>query len=167
MSTRVETQPDPEIEKAKYADLCNAWVRSTSKQRGELAELMFVVKATQLGFVTSKPYGDSQRYDFIVDSGTRLWRVQVKSASTIFHGAYHANGWRHQYGRAIPYTAREIDLVVAYVMPENSWSIIPIQACADRQSLLLYPINDPRVGPYTQYREAWRLMMSDSTDRRQ
>jgi len=31
----------------------------SSKQRGELAEMMFMVKAAQKGFVTAKPYGDS------------------------------------------------------------------------------------------------------------
>jgi hypothetical protein len=43
-----------------------------SKQRGELAEMMFMVKATQKGFATAKPYGDSRRYDFIVDVGRSL-----------------------------------------------------------------------------------------------
>lgn len=144
--------------KAAYQGVCAAWANATSKQRGELAEMMFMVKATQEGFATAKPYGDSRRYDFIVDTGSRLWRVQVKSASTLFHGAYHANAWRHQNGRAIAYTTREIDLVVAYVMPENSWFVIPINACKHRQSLLLYPRNDPREGPYDHYREAWALM---------
>jgi len=46
---------------------------ATSKLRGELAEMMFMVKATQKGFATAKPYGDSRRYDFIV-------AVQVKSS---------------------------------------------------------------------------------------
>jgi hypothetical protein len=33
----------------------------SSKQRGELAEMMFMVKAAQKGFATAKPYGDSRR----------------------------------------------------------------------------------------------------------
>jgi hypothetical protein len=33
-------------------------------------------KAAALGFGVAKPYGDSERYDFILDSGERLWRVQ-------------------------------------------------------------------------------------------
>src|SRR5882672_11123806 len=39
----------------------------TTKRRGELAELAFTLKATALGFTVSKPYGDSNRYDAIVD----------------------------------------------------------------------------------------------------
>jgi hypothetical protein len=30
---------------------------------------------TSLGFGVSKTWGDSERYDFILDSGKRLWRV--------------------------------------------------------------------------------------------
>src|SRR5579864_7341802 len=40
----------------------------TTKRRGELAELAFTLKAASLGFGVAKPYGDSERYDFIVDA---------------------------------------------------------------------------------------------------
>ncbi len=56
----------------------------TCKQRGELAEIAFLHKAANLGFGVAKPYGDSERYDFILDSGERLWRVQVKSVAAIY-----------------------------------------------------------------------------------
>jgi hypothetical protein len=45
----------------------------------ELAEIAFLHKASALGFDGAKPFGDSERYDFILDSGERLWRVQLKS----------------------------------------------------------------------------------------
>jgi hypothetical protein len=38
------------------------------KQRGELAEIAFTHKAAAFGFGVAKPYGDSERYDFILDS---------------------------------------------------------------------------------------------------
>ena len=40
-----------------------------TKKRGELAELAFVYKAASMGFAVARPYGDSDRYDFIVQSG--------------------------------------------------------------------------------------------------
>jgi hypothetical protein len=46
-----------------------------TKRRGKLVEMMFMVKASQEGLAVAKPYGDSRRYDFILDAGTRLWRV--------------------------------------------------------------------------------------------
>ena len=39
------------------------------KRRGEIAELAFMQKAVSLGFGVAKPWGDSERYDFILDAG--------------------------------------------------------------------------------------------------
>src|SRR5437667_5576350 len=52
----------------------------TGKRRGEMAEAKFLAKASELGFAVSKTWGDSDAYDFIVQTGGRLWKVQVKSA---------------------------------------------------------------------------------------
>src|SRR5208282_3391091 len=54
------------------------FAKLTSKQRGELAEMMFMVKAAQKGFATAKPYGDSRRYDFVLDVGRRLWSLTMR-----------------------------------------------------------------------------------------
>ena len=39
------------------------------KRRGEIAELAFMQKAVSLGFGVAKPWGDSDRYDYILDAG--------------------------------------------------------------------------------------------------
>ena len=51
------------------------------KRCGEIAELAFAFKACGMGFVVSKPYGDSAAYDFVVGAKKHLRRVQVKSTS--------------------------------------------------------------------------------------
>ena len=53
--------------------------KGTDKQRGELAEIRFMLKAAGLGFGVAKPWGESERYDFVLDTGKKFWRVQVKS----------------------------------------------------------------------------------------
>jgi hypothetical protein len=50
------------------------------KRRGEVAEAAFLHKAASLGFSVAKPWGESDRYDFIVETGGSFLRVQVKSA---------------------------------------------------------------------------------------
>jgi len=47
-----------------------------TKKKGEAAELAFMLKEVSLGFGVAKPWGDSERYDFILDTGTRLWRCR-------------------------------------------------------------------------------------------
>src|SRR5207248_9417920 len=56
------------------------------KTQGEYAELIFMVKAMKEGLTPAKPWGDSKRYDFIVDNDRRLFRVQVRSASVLRSG---------------------------------------------------------------------------------
>jgi hypothetical protein len=55
--------------------------RSTPKRKANWGELAFLHKAASLGFGVAQPYGDKEHYDFILDSGERFWRVQVKSTS--------------------------------------------------------------------------------------
>src|SRR5271156_5667468 len=39
----------------------------TTKRRGEISELAFALAAARNGFGVSKPFGDSERYDVILD----------------------------------------------------------------------------------------------------
>src|SRR3982074_1459572 len=54
----------------------------TRERLGEAVEAAFLAKAAMLDFPLSKPWGDSRAYDFVVDSGHGLWRVQVKCATS-------------------------------------------------------------------------------------
>jgi hypothetical protein len=49
------------------------------KLRGEWAELRFMARAAEQGFQVSKPWGETARYDFVVEAAGRFVRVQVKS----------------------------------------------------------------------------------------
>jgi hypothetical protein len=130
----------------------------TRKRQGELAELAFMSKAASLGFGVAKPYGDSERFDFILSWDRRLWRVQVKSTRTAKHGVYEISA-HGCWGAHDIYTKDEIDFIVAYVVPEKVWYIIPIEATRGRKRLCLHP-NVPRKPcyKYEKYREAWWLL---------
>jgi len=126
------------------------------KRRGEVSELAFFYKAAALGFGVAKPWGDSERYDFILDSGQRLWRVQVKSACHHFKQRYgvlavHGNEERTRY------TSADIDILVAYLTPIETWYVIPVEKL-DRKKLYFYPHGSAGRGRYEAYREAWSVM---------
>lgn len=92
-----------------------------------------------LGFGVAKPYGDSQRFDFILRSGSKLSRVQVKSTTTLLNGLYRINAHRRIGGRAIAYLPSEVDFLVAYIIPEQVFFILPIRDILNRTSLLFCP----------------------------
>jgi hypothetical protein len=130
------------------------------KKRGELSELAFVHKAERLGFGVSKPYGESNRYDFIVHSQPNFWKVQIKSSNSVgWGGGYLIHTERRRGEKQVPYTVEEIDFLVAHIVPEDEWFIIPVRAFVPHWSVHLYPRGTAPTGRYEKYRDAWYLMM--------
>jgi hypothetical protein len=62
--------------------------RPNTKRTGERSEAAFLARALHLEFAIAKPWGDSRRYDFIIDNGGRLWRVQTKCTECLRADAY-------------------------------------------------------------------------------
>jgi hypothetical protein len=122
------------------------------KRRGEVAEAVFLARACSFGFRLAKPWGDSERYDFIVTFGHGFHRVQVKSTERYAESRYRVKGagWKDTY------TPEEIDFLVAY--------IVPIEAFASRKSLRFYPHGKSK-GLLEKYREAWCLMACALADK--
>jgi len=149
-----------------------------TKRCGEIAQLAFALKAARLRFGVSHPYGDSERYDVILDchrahlfsqqphhpacldnrSRPRLIRIQVKATTQLVEGLYRINAHRRIHGRAVPYKLSEIDFIAAYVIPEDSWFIFPLPHVLGLTSLLLSPKNRRKPHPNNPYREAWHLL---------
>ncbi len=72
-----------------------------------------MAKASSLGFGVSKPWVE-ERYDFVLDSGYRFWRVRVKSTTSTVPPGYLV---RFMGKNQAPYNHREIDFAVAYLVP--------------------------------------------------
>jgi hypothetical protein len=123
------------------------------KRRGEIAELAFLLKAVSLGFGVAKPWGDSDRFDFILHCEGRLWRVQVKSAWCGPPYRIKGSGVSNR-----PYTAAELDFVAGYIVPRDLWYILPLAALASRKIVNIYP--DLRTSPFNNYRDAWGLFQN-------
>ena len=129
------------------------------KRTGEVAEAAFLAKASNLGFCVAKPWGESERYDFIVDSGHHFWRVQVKSTHSRKRPSYRV---RSVWGRTHVYSATEIDFLVAYVAPENLWYVIPVAEIGSRTDLCLCPNGGSRI----QFRKLLRGLVPDGPSQR-
>jgi len=129
---------------------------ATRKRRGEVAETAFLVKAVSLGFRVAKPWGDSERYDFLVDAGEGLRRVQVKSSYRLGDdGGYSFR--LHGHSLEV-YAGAEIDALVAYVVPEGAWYVFPVKVFEKRRSVKLYPGSRRKRSKFEKYREAWWVL---------
>src|SRR5258708_17856972 len=60
---------------------------SNTKRVGERSEAAFLYEASQRGFAICKPWGDSERYDFILDNRPQptvhLFRIQIKCTDSL------------------------------------------------------------------------------------
>ncbi len=133
--------------------------RIAALDRGDLGEVAFVLKAMSLGFVVAKPYGHNHPYDFFVQGGNNLWRVQVKTCGYVRNGWYTAAVCHSRNGSRTPYTEAELDFLVVYLMPEEAWYILPVREVAARYSLpFRVATANHRRDPHARYREAWHLL---------
>lgn len=129
-----------------------------SKDIGELAEAEFICASMRRGLIISEPRGDNQKYDFIVDSGTRLLKVQVKATSS-----YSKNKDFYQVGTSYGsdskklYTSNDIDFFACYIVPKECWYIIPVTS-VHTPSIRLY--DSSGVSKFSPYKEAWRFLIT-------
>jgi hypothetical protein len=129
------------------------------KRKGEISQAAFLLRAWTLGFGLALPWGDSEKYDFIVWAGPggRLLRVQVKATGRLNHGGYDVQPvYSTRRGKRI-YTAKEIDVLAAHVVLEGKdvWYLLPVGAFAGVKSLRFFPDLKSRNPRWEQYREAW------------
>lgn len=54
-----------------------------SKKQGDIGMCYAMAYYAKLGWTVSVPVTDSQDYDLVVDNGTRLFKVQVKTTKSI------------------------------------------------------------------------------------
>jgi hypothetical protein len=132
------------------------------KRTGEHSEIAFLYRSDQRRFAISKPFGDSEKYDYILDNRPRpkvqLNRIQVKCTECLRAGAYETRAtYTVGKGRAV-YTKRDIDFIAAHVVPLDIWYIIPVEVCTPQPMLRFYPHRKARKMRLEKYREAWHLL---------
>jgi hypothetical protein len=132
------------------------------KRTGEHSEIAFLYRSDRYQFAISKPFGDSERYDFILDNRPRpvvqLNRIQVKCTECLRAGAYETRAtYTIGKGRA-DYTKRDCDFIAAHVVPLDIWYIIPVEVCTPQPMLRFYPHRKAKMMRLEKYREAWHLL---------
>ena len=134
-------------------------LRRNPKRAGEISEAAFVLRAHSLGFLVAKPWGDSEKYDFVLDAGSKLWRVQLKSTEVVHARGYEIQPIYSVYGKGkAGYTAEEIDALVVHIQPCDVWYVIPVEAFAGCKNLRFYPDVECKCARWESYREAWHLL---------
>ena len=106
-----------------------------SKQQGNITEVEVMLAFLKLGYNVLTPYGDCERYDFVVDINNHFYKIQVKSAKEEDEGAkfsFNTASTHYTDGKCIhhTYTSEEIDFFATTF--NNQCYLIPVSECGNR-----------------------------------
>ena len=126
-----------------------------TKEIGNLTELQCITGLYELGCDISLPFGNSQKYDLIIDWKGKLYRVQVKHSSQITEPdgtpaafvfktrwqGHNTSGYTQNC-----YTKEDTDFFATYY--NGKVFLIPIEECsgAEKRIRIIPPKNNQRIG---------------------
>lgn len=129
---------------------------------GKIAEYQFVVDASKKNLLVSIPIHDHRGYDFVAQSISKLYKIQVKSTRTLVKDASRRSRtpfYRIMLSRGSSkkelYEKKHLDFFAIYIFDINQWFIIPHSAVTSK-SIRLYPQKPNH--KFSKYLEAWHLI---------
>ena len=119
---------------------------NNTQTKGAITEQKCFLKCLEMGFQISKPLFDNARYDFILDTGNNLLKIQVKTShwKDEEHTAFCFNCYsQHSLSggnKIMKYTNKEIDFFMTerdgtfylYPAPENGLKEKTLRMCVGK-----------------------------------
>lgn len=122
----------------------------TSKEKGNLTELLCLCEFAKLGIKVSIPYGEDCKYDFIIDVNRHLLKVQCKTSHKLENGegfTFKCQSivvTRHKIV-ANNYTLNDIDYFAT--IDNGECYLVPVEECGTTKTLrYCYPKNGQKKG---------------------
>jgi hypothetical protein len=130
----------------------------TPTEKGAIAELAIAYHAARLGIVALRPMVEGRRYDLVLDTGDRLWRVQCKWGRVSNRVIVAPTGTCRHTPNGYPrttYSASEIDGIAAYCAETEARYFVPIGELEGKRALYL------RLEPAANNQRAYVKMATD------
>ncbi|MGB9179355.1 MAG: group I intron-associated PD-(D/E)XK endonuclease [Pyrinomonadaceae bacterium] len=120
-------------------------MKETTYDRGNISEGIVLSAYIKAGLTVSVPFGTGAPYDLIVDNGSRLCKVQVKTGwfckGCILYRGKRRVREAHPYASR-PYTEKEVDYFAIYYPPADSIYVVPFKICGGDGCLRLDPTHN-------------------------
>lgn len=119
-----------------------------SKYKGNITEFQCMLAFMKLGYNVLTPYGDCERYDFVVDVNGKFIKIQSKTASSEDDGAsfhFSCRSCNRKNGKIIhhKYTKNEIDYFATTF--NNKVYLIPVEECGADKRLRILPTKNGQI----------------------
>lgn len=115
--------------------------------KGSSVELKCAAEFIERGFEVSFPYGNRARYDFIVDDGVRLYRVQCKKSKKAANGNYYmSTRSTHLSGKKVvesTYTSEQVDYFCTLV--DGVVLVVDIKKCENKKGITIHTNGKRRI----------------------
>lgn len=117
------------------------------KKVGERSEAKILSHLLEMGYKVSIPWGDSSRYDLLVDTGEKIYRVQCKtcldnegSDGTVVIEVSNYNPFMEERSY---YNKSEIDVFAVYTREYDEVLFIPIEKIEEYSSSMTIRFKQP------------------------
>jgi len=119
----------------------NLVLSNNHKSQGDLGEARAVYEYTKLGYTVLKPLSEGNKYDLVVDNGTNLLKVQVKTSRCQTKSGGYEVSLKTSGGNTKSNTIRrrsQDDYHLLFVLTENGrcWSI-PVEALGNASTAII------------------------------
>lgn len=113
-----------------------------TKQRGNITEVECMLAFLKLGYNVLTPYGDCERYDFVVDINNQFYKIQVKSANANYinegYIEFQTANKTTKNGTFVRHTYTKDQIDYFMTSYNNQCYLIPVQECSSAEKRLRF-----------------------------
>jgi hypothetical protein len=114
-----------------------------TKQVGNITEVQCMLKIMELGFNVLTPFGDCERYDFVVDIHGTFIRVQSKTSKAVDDSGdafiFNTRSCNRKGGHIVHYKYDKSEIDYFATMFNGECYLIPVEECGATKRLRLHP----------------------------
>jgi len=97
--------------------------KEISQDLGRYAEMLFQAEAVRRGLGVYAPIQSFAHVDCLVESATRIWRVQIKARHPTMENGVAS--YKFDRGRGGRFSSDDVDVVAGYMVDRGEWLFVP------------------------------------------
>ena len=111
----------------------------TSKDVGNITEVSCMLEFMKLGYPVLTPYGDCQRYDFVVEINNKFYRIQSKPANDTYTNegyiVFRCDNTTTKNGKVVHHSYDENEIDYFSTFYDGKCYLVPVNECSREKRL--------------------------------